>query len=165
MKRIVVSLLLLALLGVAWVLVLDDLAAAGKRAAIYHLHQGETVLAYPGVVMRERVRNFGVATDVLNESSQHGPKRRGGKRVASEQPPSLDEVLARKSADTLSSKWLGLTPDRRWSLYSSPEMRLVFLGTTSAIDTSTLVRGAGNSIHRGHLPESETDIWVPQTSV
>ncbi len=131
MKRLGVPLLLLALLGVAWVLVLDDLAAAGKRAATYQLHRGETVLAYPGVVLHERIRNLGAVTESLKESSRPTPipKRQAGRAAAREQPPSLDEVLATMNADTLSGTWLHLTPERRWSLYTSPEMRPVFLGT------------------------------------
>jgi len=153
MKKLVVPLLLIALLGVAWVLVLDDFAAAAKRAAIYQLHRRETVLAYPGVVMHDRVRNFGVVTDVLKGPPQPTQKGRGV-QTAKERPPSLDEVLAKMNADTLSSTWLKLTPERRWSLYTSPEMRPVFVGTRivggglGLILLLALLRTAGRGIFK-----------------
>ncbi|MDP9478355.1 MAG: hypothetical protein M3R38_22185, partial [Actinomycetota bacterium] len=154
MKKLTVLLLLLALLGGTWVVVLDDLAAAARRAATYQLHRGETVLAYPGVVLHERVRNFGTATDALQESSQPTSKRRGGKPPASEQHPSLDEVLEKMNADTLSSTWLKLTPERRWSIYTSAEMRPVFLGTRivgsglGLIFLLALLRTAGRTLFK-----------------
>ncbi len=131
MKRLALLLGPIALLALTWALVLDDLAATAKRAAIYQLRRGETVLEYPGVAMDERIRGFGSAADALEESSQSAPplKRQGGKPATKEQPPSLDDVLAKMNAKTVSRSWLRLTPERRWRLYTSPEMRPVFLGT------------------------------------
>ena len=155
MKKLGILLGTIALLAAAWVLVLGDLTAAAGRAATYQLHRGETVLAYPGVVMHERVRNFGAAADALVDPPQANPalKRRGGED-ASEQPLSLDEVLEKVNADTLSSTWLQLAPERRWNIYTSAEMRPVFLGTRivggglASIFLLALLRTAGRRLFK-----------------
>lgn len=135
MKRLAALAVLITLLAVAWVTFLDDIAAATGRAAVYQLHRAETFIAYPGIVVSERLRGFRGALDSLQPppSPTAAPTRRRASstpaRTIRQRPPSFEDVLATMNATALSDAWLALSPPERWRIYTSPAMRPVLLGT------------------------------------